>query len=282
MGRMKTALRTAAFLTLSASMALAADNRKESKYNLAAGGSVAIVNENGPVTVKGGSGRQVTIVTTTHSDKVEVDANQYGNRIDVRTHNLQKATGNDSRVDYEVTVPQDAAITVRAAAGPITVEKLRGDVLLEGDSAKVEVRDVANAHVHVRTLAGDITLRNVDNAHMELSSVSGDVHLNSVNGQKLSVNTTKGNITYDGQVAQNGDYDFITNSGNIDVTLPTSASVDLTARTVSGSVENDFPLQQKQHSVLPSSARTLVGTSNTAGSSLDLRSFSGKIRVKKQ
>jgi DUF4097 and DUF4098 domain-containing protein YvlB len=281
MGRMKTALRTAAFLTLSASVALAADNRKESKYNLAAGGSVAIVNENGPVTVKGGSGRQVMIVTTTHSDKVEVDANQYGNRIDVRTHNLQKATGNDSRVDYEVTVPQDAAITVRAAGGPITVEKMHGDVLLEGDSAKVEVHDVANAHVHVRTLAGDITLRNVDNAHMELSSVSGDVHLNNVNGQKLSVNTTKGNIIYDGQVAQNGDYDFITNSGNIDVTLPTSASVELTARTVSGSVENDFPLQQKQHSVLPSSARTLVGTSNTAGSSLDLRSFSGKIRVKK-
>ncbi|MBI2678418.1 MAG: DUF4097 family beta strand repeat protein [Candidatus Koribacter versatilis] len=279
---MNNALRTAAFMFLIAGVAFAADNRKELKYNLAAGGSLTIVNENGPVSVKGGPGRQVTVVATTHSDKVEVDGNQYGNRVDVRTRALQKASGNDGRVDYEITVPQDTSITVRAAGGPITVEKMRGDVMLEGDSAQVEVRDVANAHVHVRTLAGTITLRSVENGHIEVSSVNGDIRLSNVNGQKLSVNTTKGNIVYDGAVAQNGDYDFITNSGNIDVTLPASASVYLSARSVSGSVENGFPLQQTQPSVAPSSARTLVGTSNTAGSAVNLRSFSGKIRVKKQ
>jgi DUF4097 and DUF4098 domain-containing protein YvlB len=239
------------------------------------------VNEVGPVTVRGVPGRQVTIVAITHSDKLEVDANQYGNRIDVRTYVLQRVSGNDARVEYEVSVPQDASITVHAASGPITVERMREDVLLEGDVAQVEVHDVANCHVHVRTLVGPITLRDISNGHVELSSVSGDIRLENVSGRKLSVNATRGNIYYDGAFGEDGTYTLINNSGNIDVTIPTTASVDLTAHSVTGSVENDFPLQQKTRSFMPSSARTLVGTSHTAGSSVDLRSFSGRIRVKK-
>jgi DUF4097 and DUF4098 domain-containing protein YvlB len=274
-------LRTAALTILLVGLALAAEHRQELKYTVPATGSVSVVNDLGPVTVHGVSGRQVTIVATTHSDKLEVDANQYGNRLDVRTHVLEKVSGSEARVEYDVSVPQDVAVTVHAAGGPITVEKMREDVVLEGDAAQVDVHDVANCHVHVRTLAGPITLRNITNGHIELSSVSGDVHLDNVSGRKVSVNATKGNITYDGAFGEDGTYTLINNSGNIDVTIPTSASVDLTAHSVTGSVENDFPLQQKTHAFMPSSARTLVGTSNTAGSSVDLRSFSGRIRVKK-
>src|SRR4029079_15994535 len=89
MGRMKTALRTAALLVLGASTALAADARKEAKYNVAAGGSGTIANSNGPVTVKSGAGRQVLIATTTHSDKVQVDNAQSGNRVESRVHTTQ-------------------------------------------------------------------------------------------------------------------------------------------------------------------------------------------------
>jgi DUF4097 and DUF4098 domain-containing protein YvlB len=283
MGRMmKSALRTAALLALLAGVAAAADNRKEFKYTLVTGGNVTITNPVGPVTVKGVPGRQVSIVAITHSDKVAVDSNQYGNRIDVHTRALQKVAGNDARVEYEVSVPQDAAVTVHADNGPITVEKMHGDVMLEGDSASVEVRDVSDAHVHARTLNGPITLRNISDGHVELSTVSGDIRLSNVTGRKLSVNSTRGNISYDGSFGEDGNYAFVSGSGNIDVTLPRDASVDLTARSVSGSVENDFPLQQKPNSLFPSSARTLVGTSNSAASSVDLRSFSGRIRVKKQ
>lgn len=281
MGRTKMTLRTAALMSLLVGLALAADRRQEIKYTLAPGGSVSVVNELGPVTVHGVPGRQVTIVAITHSDKVEVEGNQYGNRLDVRTYVQQRVSGNEARVEYDVSVPQDVAITVHADGGPITVERMREDAVLEGDSAQVEVHDVANCHVHVRTLSGPITLRNITNGHVELSSVSGDVRMENVSGRKLSVNATRGNIYYEGEFGEDGTYTLINNSGNIDVTIPTTASVDLTAHSVTGSVENDFPLRQKTHSFLPSSARTLVGTSNTAGSSVDLRSFSGRIRVKK-
>jgi DUF4097 and DUF4098 domain-containing protein YvlB len=74
-----------------------------------------------------------------------------------------------------------------------------------------------------------------------------------------------------------------THSGNIDVSLPEAASVDMNAHSASGTVENDFPLEAKKHPVfVPKSGSSFAGTSHSGSSSVELRSFSGKIRVKKQ
>jgi DUF4097 and DUF4098 domain-containing protein YvlB len=163
------------------------------------------------------------------------------------------------------------------------VEKLRGDLTLEGDDAQVDVREVSNAHVHVRTISGPITLTNISNGHVEITSLSGNVQLDAVSGPKVSVNTAKGTIRYNGDFGGGGEYMLVNHSGDIDVTLPASASVDLSARSINGSVENNFPLQAKAHPTFPvSQGRSFAGTSNSGASWVQLRSFSGKIRVKKQ
>ena len=263
--------------------AYAADSRKEGRYTVGPGASVIVTNESGPVEVKGAAARQVAIVATTHSDKVEVVCGQSGNRVQATTHFLQRTEGADSRVDYQVLVPADASITVRAPSGPITAGKLGGDVSMEGDAAQVDVRDVRNAHVHVRTISGPITLGNITNGHVEITSLSGNVRLEAVSGPKVSVNTAKGSISYNGDFGEGGDYMLVNHSGNIDVVLPASASVELTARSITGSVENDFPLQQQQTPIFSiTQGRSFAGTSHSGASSVQLRSFSGKIRVKKR
>jgi len=291
MGKMRAALQTAALVLLSAALltsaALAADSRKESKYNAGTGAILTIANANGPITVKSGPGRQVLIATTTHSDKVEVDTAQSGNRIESHVHTTQRVTGTEASVDYQVTVPADVDVTIRGGSGPIRVERMRSDIMIESDSGKIEVVDSGNGHVHVRAVNGPITLSNISNGHVEITSVSGDVALKDVTGPHVSVNAGRGNLTYDGDFAGSGDYVLTTNSGNIDVTAPANASISLKARSINGSVENDMPLQASgMHTNFAASAadpkRTLMGTSNTGSSSVELRSFSGKIRVKKQ
>jgi DUF4097 and DUF4098 domain-containing protein YvlB len=278
------ALRCAAVALLLASLAYAADNRKEFKFSLTPNGNVAISNANGPVSVKSGSGRQVLIVATTHSDKVAVEANQFGNRVDARTHIPDKSAGADTRVEYEVTVPNDVDVTIHGGEGELRVEKMRSDVEIESESGKVDVREVSGGHVHVRTMSAPVSLSAVNNAHVEITTVSGDVTLKSVSGPFLNVNAGKGNILYDGDFAGAGEYTLLNNSGNIDVTVPPNASISLRAHSIRGSVENDFPLTAiPGMSTSPNSqARSLMGTSNSGASSVDLRSFSGKIRVKKQ
>ena len=276
----KWSLVAAGVLTVAA---YAADNRKECRYTVSPSSSVIVTNESGPVEVKGSAGRQVAIVATTHSDRVEVVCGQSGNRVQATTHFIQHTEGPDGRVDYQVLVPADASVTVRAPGGPITAEKLGGDVSMEGDAAQVDVHDVRNAHVHVRTISGPVNLGNISNGHVEVTSLSGNVRLEAVSGPKVSVNTAKGSISYNGDFGEGGDYMLVNHSGNIDVTLPASASVDLTARSIAGSVENDFPLQQQQHPIFSiTQGRSFAGTSNSGASSVQLRSFSGRIRVKKR
>ncbi len=263
--------------------AASAESKKEFRYNVAAGASVFITNQYGPVTVKAANGHQVLANATLHSDKVEVDGSQNGNRIELRTHFLQRATDPEGRVDYEVQVPQDASVTIHSSSGPIRVDKLRGDLTVDGDSAKVEVQDSGSGHIHVRTVNGPVTLANITDGHVEITSVSGDVTLNSVSGSKVAVNTTKGNIRYAGDFGSAGDYELMNHSGDIDVTLSASASVEVSARSVSGSVQNDFQFQPKEHTSFASTpGKSLIGTLNAGASAVRLRSFTGKISVHKK
>jgi len=225
-------------------------------------------------------------IYTTHSSKVEVDqsATPDKGRVELRTHALgDQLTSDEAKVEYEITVPAGASVTVSTATAPITVEGLSGDVMLESDTGQIVVRNVAKAHVHVRGVTAPVNLADIVNGHVEVTSSGGAVQMVNVSGSKVSVGTASGNITYRGDCSGGGSYAFTTHSGAIDVTLPESASVDLTARSINGSVQNDFPLQAKPHpSFVPKPGSSFAGTSNSGLSSVELQSFSGRIRVKKQ
>lgn len=261
-----------------------AQSRKELKFNVGPGASVSVSNDLGPVTIRSGSGSQVLVNATLHSSQVEIDPTQSGSRIDLHTHYLQqRPAGDAARIDYDITVPPDCAVTVHASGGPISIQNLHGDITAEGDGSNIDVKDVGNGHVHLRTLKGTVTLTNVANGHVEINSVSGPVTLTNVSGPRIEVSTTTGKVTYSGDFASNGDYDITTHSGDIDVFMPANASTDVSLRSVTGRVENDFPFQPKQHtSLYLATGKSFAGTSNQGGSSVALRSFSGTIRVKKQ
>jgi hypothetical protein len=281
MGRHK-AMAVAALMVLLA-LPAAAQQKREYKYQLAQGGSLTIINGNGPVTVRPATGRQAVIAVTKQSDKIEIDEENAGNRVQLRTHALEKQTGDQGRVEYDVSVPAGVNLRVIAGGGPVTVQKVSGSLSLEGDSARVEVKDAANAHLQVRTMSGVVALTNVSGSEVEITSVSGDIELNNVSGRRVVANSTKGSIRANGGFTGGGDYTLSNHSGNIELTLAPNASVDLTAHSVTGSVQNEYPMQLKPHSFLkPSEGRSYAGTSQQGEASVQLRSFSGKIRVKQQ
>ena len=282
--KMQNTIRTALGLVAVVALAIpaAAAEKKEFRYNVTPGASVTVINDYGLVRVRASQARQVVVTATASSSKVEVVSAQNANRVEVRTHFLQKAGESDGRVEYDIQVPADANVMVRTATGPVQVQGVNGDVSVDADTGKVEVRD-SSGHVRARTVSGTITLANLKDSFVEATSVGGQVMLNNVAGKNVSVNTTGGPIAFAGDFAGGGQYSLSSHSGTIDVTLPASASVDVTARSVTGSVENDFPLTPPAHpSMALAQGKSLAGTSNSGASSVHLRTFSGRIRVKKQ
>jgi DUF4097 and DUF4098 domain-containing protein YvlB len=265
----------------------AAEGRKESRLEIAPAGTINIVNASGSVTVHSAPGHQVVLAYTTHSGKVEVDQTASANkqRLELLTHALdgQKPTTDEAKVDYDITVPPGTSVSVTTVSAPITAEGLSGDVTLSSETGQISVRNLARSHIHVRSMTAPVTLYNITSSSVEINSSSGAVKMENVNGPRVTAGTSNGNIEYRGDCSGGGDYIMTTHSGSIDLLLPATASVDLTARSSKGSVENEFPLQEKtHHSFVPQQGRSFAGTSNSGSSSVELQSFSGKIRVKKQ
>ena len=272
----------AGFLLLSSTWLPAADSRKEFHYTVGSAATVSIVNPQGNVTVKPAPGRQVTIVATSHSEKVEINSRQNGNRVEARTRNLQKANGEEARVDYEVTLPEDASLVIDSGQGDVRVNDLRGSVHVESETGSVTVRGVTGG-VQVQSVNSAVQLGELKQGQVQVTSTGGAVTMESVTGPMVSVRSTTGAIRYSGSFDGGGTYSFTSHSGDIEVAMAPASSVELTARSVKGSVENDFPFQKIPHPGFAlTEGKSMAGTSHSGASSVELRSFTGKIRVRKQ
>jgi DUF4097 and DUF4098 domain-containing protein YvlB len=276
------AAKVVVMVALAGAVFAAAETRQEFRFKVGRKASVSINNQYGPISVKAGAKREVVVTAVLHSDKVEVDQSHRGNRVDVMSHLLSGADQTSGQVDYEVVVPADANVTLTSTTGPLHAEKLQGDVVMEGNTAIVDVRDVSEGHVHVKTLNGPVTLTDIRDGHVEITSLGGDVILTSVSGPLVQVNSSSGKIRYDGDFGAGGEYLLTSHSGDIEATAPRYASIDVTARSVQGQVENDFPLEPKHTPFAIKAGSAFAGTVGKAASSVKLFSFSGKIHLKKR
>jgi len=279
--------RAAKLVTVTVIMAgaLVAESKKELHFTVGPRSGVSVMSPYGSISVKPSSGNTVTVVAILHSDKVEVDNNQSGNRVDIQSHLLAGADAESGRVDYEILVPADASITLHSSTGSLHAEKLHGDVNLEGPGAAVDVRDISDAHVHVKTMNGAVNLDNIKNGHVEVDSLSGEVTLNRVNGSLVQVVSTSGRINYIGDFGNSGEYRLTSHSGDIDATIPEWTSADVSARSVRGEVHDDIPLQPKAHTYFAlDKGRAFAGTVGrvAVSSTVVLRTFSGKIHLRKR
>ena len=264
---------------------LVAQSRREYHFSVGPKAGVSVSNPYGSISVKPSADNRVVVNALLHSDKVEVDNSQNGNRVDIQSHLLAGADAQSGRVDYEVQVPADASVTLHCSDGSLRAEKIHGDVSLEGAGAVVDIRDVSDAHVHVKTMNGAVTLSNIQNGHVEVDSLSGDVTLNGVTGPLVQVVSTSGRINYIGDFGNSGEYRLTSHSGDINASIPEWTSADVSARSVRGEVHDDIPLQPKSHTWFPlDKGRAFAGTMGrvAVSSTVVLRTFSGKIHLSKR
>ncbi len=259
-----------------------AEIKKEYRYTVGPNANISVDTQYGGISAKPGADDLVVVMATMQSENVEVDQQQNGNRIEIASHLLRGANEQSGRVDYKLLIPTGATLNLRSSTGPLSVERLQGDLSLDGADAAVNVRDVSSGHVHVHTMRGPITLIEVHNGHVEAASISGDIHLKSVTGRLVQASSGRGKIFYDGDFGSGGTYRLTTHSGDIEALVPADVSADFRAHSVLGRVRHDFPLQPK-HSRFPIEVgRSFFGTVGQASSEVVLRSFSGKIRLKQQ
>jgi len=108
-------------------------------------------------------------------------------------------------VSYEIFVPQNSDLDLKAHNGGLTISDVRGQIHF----------DVNNGGVHLKRVAGDVSGQTVNGGvQVELAGPSWD-------GRQLEVSTRNGGVT---------------------LSVPSNFSAHLQAETGSGSIHSDFPM----------------------------------------
>ena len=250
--------------------------KKEITYTVGPGAVVSITNNYGPITVKPSGSRQVVVETVSHSDAVSLLNEQHGDRIELSSISNRQGT---NLVEYTVLVPAEAVVSLRSSDGSLRAQGLRGDVVLEAATGSVEVTDITDAHLHVKTLSGPITLTDIRNSRLDIHSVSGNVDIRNVTGPSVEVNSGSGRISYAGDPGPVGEYLLTSHSGDLDISIPASALVSIKARSIKGESDPEFPIASGFSA--PGAGNLLIKPGTITGSLFELRSFRGKIRLKR-
>jgi hypothetical protein len=265
----------AVFIFAVSVMASAQIKREVLAYNVSARPVISIRNQYGRITVTPSNGSRI-VATVTHSDAVAIQAQQIANRIELITGSQISSGAMADNVDYQVLVPADACVILSTAAGSLSAENLEGDLVFEGTTASVDAHLIRNAHVHVKTLSGPISLRQVTDGHVDVTTSSGDVLLQDVTGPMVEVHSGTGHIRYSGDPGQ-GFYKLVTGTGNIDVALASARLTHFKARSVKGKVDNQILPARPIAASSFASSKTLLSQGSAA---FELHSFRGNISMR--
>jgi hypothetical protein len=189
----------------------------EESRPLAANGTFSLENTNGSVRLAAWDEAKVRIEATKHArsehalKELQVEIVGEGDRVSIHTRYPRPHwMGGSGRVDYRVSVPRGARVTVTTVNG------------------RVEVEGVAGA-VKARTVNGGV----------DVTGAAGEVEASAVNGGvEVAFN----------RVDPTGRSELGTTNGSVRLTLPRDAAADVRAHTVNGSVGCDFDLADARKS----------------------------------
>jgi DUF4097 and DUF4098 domain-containing protein YvlB len=223
-------------------------------YPLAANGRVALENINGAVHISAWDRNEVKVDAVKRAgskerlDEAQIKIDAGSDSISIRTeypdHDLtfrhHDDYDNPASVEYTLTVPRQANLD--------KIELVNGSLDVQGISGEVRA-DCVNGRISAKGLQGRAKLSTVNSrVDAEFEKLGGaPVDLSSVNG-------------------------------GIVLTLPSDASADLEASTVSGRISNEFGLGVNNHRYVGHDLRGQLGS---GGTRIRLENVNGRIEIRR-
>jgi DUF4097 and DUF4098 domain-containing protein YvlB len=259
-------------------------DRAEKHFQVQSKPKITVRNSNGRIQVKAWNKNEVLVAWTNSSGKSVVETEEAGNRVEVSTRmSADGISADDSKTDFEITVPIESELNVRTDSGNVTVDSVHGDMTFDTVGANLQLSDV-NGYLVVKTIDGSLVC-NRCSGKLEANSISGNVQMIQPTLDSVRVQTSSGNIFFDGSFLNRGIYIMKNFSGTIEVHFASSDSFDVNATSLKGNVINQATFKPDSHgSPHPASkwGQSLFGTMNEGHAKVELSSFSGTIKILKR
>ena len=175
--------------------------------SLPPGQRVQIEHSQGEVTVRAGTNREVRVEATLRVSaertqvaeafigEIEIHVTQDRNGVVVRTEypTMNRGKSNTSfAVDYTITAPQDAPLTIRNRFGHVSVEGMASRIDADIRNGRTTVAK-QRGPTRLKTAFGDVVVRDVD-GDLGIESMNGAISVDDVRG-RVSSNVSFGKST---------------------------------------------------------------------------------------
>ncbi len=225
-------------------------------YTLADKGRLELINVNGRITAEPATDDKVTVegrrtakgstdeAAKDNLAKMEIREEVSGDRVRVesRPPRLSGLAGHE--IEWTIKVPAGVVVDLRTVNGGVRINGLSGEV-------------------HAKTTNGGVKGNNVSASILEVSSVNGGIE-----------------FEFSGALAANASVDLETVNGGVEVSLPASSKVTISARAVNGGVRvDDLDVQRSEEATSFDSKRRLEGTLNGGGAKVTISTTNGGVRI---
>ena len=289
-------------------------------YKVGDGAALDLSHLAGDIRVTGGPGSEIKVDATKRArhrdpeqakrllEALRIDVNNFNGRVEVRTIYPRRGSfGNNvsASVDYVISVPAGASVSLKSISGDISVTNVKGEVRAETVSGDVNINGTPNVAI-AKTISGDVIAQNIGTQTtlvlstisgtvlgtglkvraLEAGSVSGNVRLVGSDIERLEARSVSGNIEYDAPLTKGGRYEFTSHSGNVRIVLSGNTGFELDADTFSGSVRSDVPVTLRAigrtEQNRRGSNRAIRGSYGDSSAFLSVRSHSGSVVITKK
>ena len=264
-------------------------------YGVGRSPALVIDSFSGSITVRAGDGDEIQVTAVKHAprtadlDRIEVDIRPRAGGLTIVTRNPERLT--NSWVKLEVIAPAGTSFDLQTSSGSMEVSGLKGGGKAETSSGRVTVRDLSgivalhtsSGRVLVQTFDGDLNLH-VSSGSIDVADIKGTLDAHTSSGSIdvrdaqgwVRLDTSSGSIDYTG--APEGDCEFKTGSGSIDLRLPSDLDAWVGLHTGSGTIRVDYPLQGEQDGVGKHDMKGTIGSGR--GLSIIAHTGSGSITLR--
>jgi DUF4097 and DUF4098 domain-containing protein YvlB len=210
--------------------------------SLSANGSVELSNVNGSIEVTGWDRDEVHIDAVKKASTIakleEIEIEVDATADRVSIETDLPRNGNAS-VSYRISAPQGARLDVDTVNGSVRVAGVRGDVEAQSVNGSIDADGLA-ASTSIKTVNGSVA------AHYAAAPDAGEHHFKSVNGA-------------------------------IAVYLPAAPSGRFAAKSVNGSIHNDFGLEVRKARYGP--MRSMEGSLGSGAGEFEFDTVNGSIKI---
>lgn len=211
-------------------------NPSEIQHRIGARGQLTINNVSGDIDLTATDDDEVTVVAEGQSFRsdalpITVRRGEGSLTIDVEKRPGSFAQfgtwfGLNDGIDFHVTVPRAAQVTINTVSADISSNFLSGEQSYKSVSGDIEVNP-DGGKVRVQTVSGDIEVKAAGSAELTVNSTSGDVEIQGATIERFDAKTVSGDIQFDAGLGTGATHNIETVSGDVSIESPTGVTVEV-------------------------------------------------------